>query len=154
MSVSAIIIDKSARRVALAETLRDILERNLEEHSDKSRLFRFLKAAVCVHTTDSDEKLTMYFNRGSCVIFSGLIGKPDLHFETTEEQLLGFSNLNLIMGLPSLVDGSGRELAKKLVSGEVRVRGMFRHPLTVAFLGNIFSVNKSLPPGLSSNDKA
>ena len=111
MSIPAIIIDKSARRVALADTLREILERNLEDHPAKSRLFQILKAAVCVHPTDTDEKLTLYFNRGSCVIFAGLIGKPDLSIETTEEHLLALSNLNLIMGMPSLVDGSGRELA-------------------------------------------
>ncbi len=146
MSVPAIIIDKSAKRIDLAETLREILTRNLDEHPDKSRLFQFLKSAVCIHTTDTDQKLTLYFNRGSCVIFAGLIGKPDLQIETTEEQLLALSNLNLIAGMPSLVDGSGRELAKKLVNGEVRVQGMFRHPVAIAFLGNIFSVNKSLSP--------
>jgi len=154
MSVPAIIIDKSARRVALAETLRDIFDRNLEDHPEKSRLFKILKTAVCVHTTDTDEKLTLYFNRGSCVIFSGLIGKPDLSIETTEDHLLGLSNLSLIMGMPSLVDGSGRELAKKLVSGEIRVQGLFRHPVAVAFLGNIFSVNKSISPVRSSFGKA
>ena len=71
---------------------------------------------------------------------NGLSGRPDVAIETGSENLIGLSSVPLRFGLPDLTKKEGRAVNRKLLSGELKVRGLFRHPRKLARLNKLLSV--------------
>jgi hypothetical protein len=45
------------------------------------------------------------------------------------------------MGLPNYFDRNGRHILKKLLLGNLNIKGLFKHPLQLTYITKIFSVN-------------
>lgn len=141
MGTPSVIVDDSAQENGLATMLAELLRQNMEQTPAKTRHFDKLKAVVAISAPDAEVSLTMFFNRGSCVIYDGLVGKPDLHIEADSETILGLSTVPLRAGLPDLFDRQGRDLARKILSKKLRIQGLLFHPLALVHVTNLFSVN-------------
>ena len=132
-----VIVDEKARALMMA----DLITQNMEQNPDKTKYFNKLKAVVAITAPDAEMKLTMFFNKGSCMVYDGIVGKTDLHIVADSETLLSLSTVSLAAGLPNFFSESGREMFKKMCSGELKIHGMFLHPLALIRLTNIFSIN-------------
>ena len=141
MPAPSIVVDERAVENGLAAMLGDLLTQNLEQNPAKMKHFNRLKGVVAITALDAEVKLTMFFNKGSCTIYDGIVGKPDLHIETESETILGLSAVPLRAGLPDVMSAEGRDLIKNLFSGKLKIRGLLLHPLTLVSLTNVFSVN-------------
>lgn len=140
MQGPSIVVDDSAEHNGLAQMLADLLRQNLEQKPIKIKYFNRLGLSVAITAPDAEVELTIFFNRGSCVIYDGVVGKPHLHIITESANIMALSATPVRAGLPDPFDSSGRDLIKKLLKGEVKIKGMLRHPLAVTCLTNVFSV--------------
>ncbi len=140
MSQPSIIVDEGAQENGLANMLADLMTQNMEQNPEKARAFGWIKGSVAITAPDVEVSLTMFFNRGSCVIFDGVVGRPDLHVEAESETILNLSSVPVRFGLPDLLDPAGQTLIKKLVSGELKIHGLPFHPITLTLLTNVLSV--------------
>jgi hypothetical protein len=136
-----VIIDEKAQENGMAVMMADLITQNMEQNPGKSKYFNKLKAVVAITAVDAEMKLTMFFNKGSCMVYDGIVGKTDLHIVADSETLLSLSSVELAAGLPNFFSESGRVMFKKMCSGELKIHGMFLHPLALIRLTNIFSIN-------------
>jgi len=135
-----VVVDEGARENGLAAMLADLMTQNMQAHPEKVRAFRRLKASVAVSASDAGVALTMFFNRGACVIFDGVVGAPALHIKADSEAILKLSNLPLRMGLPDVLAPESKALVKDLLSGQVVIEGLAFHPIALVLLTQILSV--------------
>jgi hypothetical protein len=137
---TSIVVDEGAQENGLAGMLADLMTQNMEQHPEKRRAFRRLQASVAITAPDAEVSLTMFFNRGACVIFDGVVGKPALHIQADSETILKLSNLPLKLGLPNPMAPESKALVQDLFSRKVVIQGLAFHPLTLVFLTQVLSV--------------
>ncbi len=65
---------------------------------------------------------------------------PDLVISATVDTLLGITNLKIKFGLPWYFDAVGLDTIKKLLNRELKIKGMFFHPLVLTRLTKVMSV--------------
>lgn len=141
MSAPEIKVDPGAQENGLALMLADLLSQNLEQNPAKVKHFKRLKGNVSIKASDAGVTLTMVFDGRTCVVYDGVCGKPKLGIETDSEAVLGMSTVPLRAGLPDLLDKQGRAMLGQILSGKVKIKGLFMHPLMLVALTNIFSVS-------------
>jgi len=90
---------------------------------------------------DIDITVTLAFKGGELTIYNGIVGKADLKIIADHDAILGLSLINIFMGLPNYLDRTGRDILKKLLLGNLKIKGMLKHPLQLIHLTKIFSVN-------------
>ncbi len=140
MSPTSIVLDEGAQENGLANMLADLMTQNMEQNPEKARAFKWIKGSVSITAPDIEISLTMFFNRGNCVIFDGVVGVPDLQVEADSETILNLSTVPVRFGLPDLLGPAGQKLIKKLLSRELKVYGLPFHPITLILLTNVLSV--------------
>jgi hypothetical protein len=137
----SVIVHKSAEDNGMAAMVADLIRTNVGTSAYKARCFTLIKATVGVVVTDAEVSATLAFNRGSCVIYDGVAGRTDLTIEADSESILQLSNLSLVLGLPYYLDQTGIDILGKTIGGQVRIRGMVCHPVTLTLLTIVLSVN-------------
>ena len=79
------------------------------------------------------------------LMLSELLGdnldRPDLSIETDSATLLDLANINIRFGMPYYFDEVGREFLKKLARRDLKIKGMFAHPIALTKLTKIMSIN-------------
>ena len=140
MSAPEIKVDPGAQENGLALMLADLLSQNLEQQPAKVKHFKRLKGNVSIVARDAEVALTMVFDGNACVVRDGVYGTPKLSIECDSEAVLGMSTVPLRAGLPDLLDEQGRAMLGQILSGKVKIKGLFLHPLMLVALTNIFSV--------------
>ena len=93
-----VIVDEKAQENGMALMMADLITQNMEQNPEKVRYFNKLKAVVAITSKDAQVKLTMFFNRGSLVIYDGLVGKPSLHIVADSESILGLTSVSILAG--------------------------------------------------------
>jgi hypothetical protein len=64
-----------------------------------------------------------------------------LKIATDHGMILQLSLINICLGLPNYFDKTGRNILKNLLLGKLRIEGMLKHPLQLAHLTKLFSIN-------------
>ena len=141
VSGSPIKLDDSALENGLALMLTDLLTQNMEQAPKKQQTFKRMKAVVAISAGDAEVDLSLHFDRGRCTIKDGVAEAADLHIQTDSDTVLELSALSINAGLPNFFNRTGRGVAGKLFKGELKIRGMVRHPVSLIRLTKIFSVN-------------
>jgi hypothetical protein len=130
----------SAEEVPMAGMLADMLKANLEK-PEKLKDFNNLKARVYLYAKDADAGITMDFDKGKLVVYGGEEGKPDISITTDAATLLELANINIKFGMPNYFDKTGREIVKKLLKRELKIKGMFAHLGALTKVTKIMSLN-------------
>ncbi len=141
MKKPVIILDDGAKDAGLAEMLFNLLRQNLEQKPQKISSFEALDSNVVMVARDIDITVTLSFKRGELKIYDGVVGNPDLEIIADHDAILELSLINIRMGLPNYFDKTGRNVLKKLLLGDLKIKGLLRHPLQLTHLTKIFSVN-------------
>lgn len=129
-----------AEEVPLAGMLAEMLRSNLEK-PEKKRDFEKLKAKVLIHAVDAEAKITMDFDLGKLTVYGGEAGKPDISIATDSTTLLELANLKIKYGLPWYFDETGMGVVKKLLKGDLKIKGMFTHLGALTRLTKVMSLN-------------
>jgi len=138
--VERIKLAPGAEEVTLALMLSELLGGNLDR-PEKLKAFDTLNTKAYIQAKDVGTDVTMVFNRGSLTFYGGKPFRPDLSIETDSATLLDLANINIKFGLPYYFDEIGREILKKLARRDLRIRGMFAHPIALTKLTKIMSIN-------------
>ena len=136
-----IVLDEGAREVGLADMVSNLIRQNLEQKPNKVRSFCALRSNVVIVARDIDITVTLAFERGQLSIYNGIAGNPDLKIVADHDAILELSLINICLGLPNYFDRRGRDVLKKLLLGDLKIKGMFKHPVQLTHLTKIFSVN-------------
>jgi len=131
---------EGAEEAALATMLAEIIESNLESGGPRTRAFQNLKSAVYINAADAGVEITLLFKRGHLEIHAGKPVRPDISIEADSAHLLDLTNLKIRGGLPFFFDETGRGVVKKLLRGELKIKGLLRHPLELVRLTKVLSV--------------
>lgn len=141
MKQPVITLDDRAKDVGLAEMLFNLLRQNLEQRPQKLSSFEALHSNVVIIARDIDITITLAFRRGELTIYNGIVGKADLTIIADPDAILDLSLINIFLGLPNYFDKVGRGILKKLLLGNLRIKGLLKHPLQLTHLTKVFSVN-------------
>ncbi len=124
----------------LAEMLGGLLEANLVRHPSRRSLIR--PSVVEITATDAAVSVKLQFSAGRITIANGSAnGRADLRVLAGSHDLLQLSGAPLRFGLPDVFTPAGRRVVRRLLSGEVKVEGLLRHPRKLARLTSLLSVS-------------
>lgn len=129
-----------AEEVPLAGMLADMLKANLEK-PEKLKDFNKLKSRVLIHAEDADAKITMDFDRGKLVVYGGEAGKPNISIATDSTTLLDLANIKIKFGLPWYFDETGLGVVKKLLTRQLKIKGLITRLPALTRLTKIMSLN-------------
>jgi len=138
--MAEITLAPGAEEIELAGMLAQMLEVSLER-PEKEKVFNNLKARVFMYISDMDLGMTMDFDRGKLVVHGEKVGKPDISIVTDSETLLELIYINILFGVPNFFDETGRGLVKKLIKGDLKIKGMFTHVITLIKVTRVISLN-------------
>jgi hypothetical protein len=136
-----IVLDEGARDGGLAEMLFNLLRQNLEQKPQKLSSFRALHSNVVIVARDIDITVTLAFKGGELTIYNGIVGKADIEIIADHDAILGLCLINIRGGLPCYFDSAGRDILKKLLLGNLKIKRMLRNLLQLTHLTKVFSVN-------------
>ncbi len=123
----------------LTGVMADLLGGNLEEKPFRIKDFNALHANVGINAVDAESQVTLEFQRGKLVVHNGLVD-PDLLITAEVETLLGITNLKIKFGIPWYFDEVGLDTIKKLLKGDLKIKGMLFHPFALTRLTKVMSV--------------
>jgi len=138
--VERIKLGPGADDVPMALMLSQMLEGNLDSPG-KIKTFDSLKTKAHIFVRDVGVEVTLVFAGGSLTFQAGKPDRPDLSIETDSETLLNLANVNIKFGLPYFFDETGVGILKKLARRELKIKGMFAHPIALTKLTKVMSIN-------------
>jgi hypothetical protein len=141
MAKEKIVVHSSAEENGMATMLAELMRTNIASSWYKSICFNLLSGSIGVRVPDAEVSATLVFSHGSCVVYEGIAGEPELTIEADSENLLALSNINLVAGLPFYLDENGRDILLKSLTGQVKIDGKVLHPLSLTLLTIVLSVN-------------
>jgi len=130
-----------AEDVGLAVMLADLIRQNLEQNPRREPDFRKLDAVIALEVPDAEVAVTLEFSRGSLIVHGGLRDSLQLRIQAGARNLLALPLVRISAGLPNLLSPDSRILRNGLLSGQVKIRGMLRHPLRLLRFTRLISVN-------------
>ncbi len=136
-----ILLGDGAKDIGLAEMIFHLIRQNLTQKPQKLPAFKTLHSNVAITAEDIDLTITLIFERGKLTLFNGLVKKPDLEIIADRDTILELSLINFFRGIPNYFDRVGQRILKKLILGNLKIRGMFSHPFQLICLSKVFSVN-------------
>jgi hypothetical protein len=121
----------------LASMLGALIEENLTR--DPARRVLLRPGVVALVATDAAVGATLRIDHGTLGITNGVGPHPQLEVRTDSHRLLDLAAVPLRLGLPDPLTPRGRAVIVALVGGQLRVRGLLRHPLLLTRLNRLLS---------------
>ncbi len=134
------IVENRAEEVPFSYVISDLLTGNLQQKPDKMKTLEHMYGVVALNLPDIEAAVTLIFAGGKVRIEPGIVGKPDLIINSSSEKIISLNAINIKFGLPYYFDEAGMNVIKQLLSGELKIQGMFTHPVLLTRLTKIMSV--------------
>ncbi len=125
----------------LAAMIGGLIQGNLDADPERTGLLSS-PATYAIVAPDVDVAVSIRVKDGSVTVRNGLVGRPDIVITADSDALLGLSSVPLRFGLPDATTKEGREVTRKLLNGELKVKGLLFNPLKLARLNKLLSVNQ------------
>ncbi len=125
----------------LASMIGGLIQGNLDAHPERTALLSS-PATYAIVAPDVDVAVSIRLADGGVTVRNGLVGRPNIVITADSEALLGLSSVPLRFGLPDAMTKEGREVTKHLFTGQLKVKGLLMHPLKLARLNKLLSVNE------------
>ncbi len=133
-------LSKGAEENGLANILFDLIRQNIERRPEKINDLQRLNTTVSLSANDIDVSVSLRFADGKLMIEDKISEEPEIKIITDSETILDLSRIKIIGGLPYYFDETGRGIIKRLLSGRLKIRGLFAHPIKLTRLTRIMSV--------------
>ncbi|MDO9228228.1 MAG: hypothetical protein Q7U03_01560 [Syntrophales bacterium] len=133
-------IENRAASVPFAGILADLLTANLTQRSEKRAVYDNMRGTVAIELVDIETAVTLVFAAGKLRIEEGIVGRPEIVIRTASDRVMDLNALRIVGGLPWYFDEAGRRVLSHLVSGRLKIKGLFTHPLLLTQLTKIMSV--------------
>ena len=135
-----IIILPDARELGLPVMLADLIRQNIEKRPDKIKPFESLRAKVLIEVPDIQASAGLEFHQARLTLSKNLSGEPDLHILTDSTTILDLSLLKIKLGLPYFFDKNGFKILKKILSGEIIIKGLLKNFSALINLTKVISI--------------
>jgi hypothetical protein len=135
-----ITILKEATDNGLAVMLSELIRQNLTQTPEKINVFNSLDARIRIDARDIRITVGLEFKNGSLSIRGNSMMKPDLHIVADSITILDLCLLKIKFGLPYFFDANGFKILRKLITGQVTIKGILRHLSTLVKLTKLISV--------------
>ena len=123
----------------LASMIGGLVEANLAAHPERARLLR-RPAVVAIVALDADVACTVRLSPGMVAVVNGPTGAPAVVVRADTTTLAELTATPLRLGYPDPFTAPGRAVVAKLLRGDLKVRGLLRHPILVSRLTRLLSV--------------
>lgn len=133
-------IENRAASVPFAGILADLLTANLTQRPEKRAVYEKMRGSVAIDLIDIETAVTLNFAGGKLRIEEGIAGCPEIVIRTASERVMDLNALRIVGGLPWYFDEAGRRVLGHLVSGRLKLKGLFTHPVLLTQLTKIMSV--------------
>jgi hypothetical protein len=133
-------IENRAAEIPFAGILADLLTANLSQRPEKRAVFETMRGAVAIELVDIETAVTLVFAAGKLRIEEGIVGCPEIIIRTASDRVMDLNALRIVGGLPWYFDEAGRRVLGHLVSGRLKIMGLFTHPVLLTQLTKIMSV--------------
>lgn len=133
-------LGKDTEENGLANILFELLRQNIARMPEKINDLQRLNMTVGILANDIDVAVLLRFQNGQLIIDGNISEEPEIKITTDSETILDLSRIRIIGGLPYYFDETGRGIIKKLLSGRLKIRGLFAHPIKLTRLTRIMSV--------------
>ncbi|MFZ3089645.1 MAG: hypothetical protein WA240_03385 [Nitrospirota bacterium] len=133
-------LSKGAEENGLANILFDLIRQNIERRPEKINDLQRLNTTVSLSANDIDVSVLLRFQNGRLIIDNKTQEDAEIEIATDSETILELSRIKIIGRLPYYFDETGRGIIKKLLSGRLKIRGLFAHPIKLTRLTRIMSV--------------
>jgi hypothetical protein len=134
------IVENRAEEVPFSYVITDLLSSNLQQKQTKMKTFQNMFGVVAMNLPDIEAAITLIFAGGKVRIEPGIVGKPDLIINSSSEKIISLNAINIKFGLPYYFDEAGMNVIKQLLSGELKIQGMFTHLILLTRLTKVMSV--------------
>ena len=122
----------------IAAMIGGLIQANLATHPERSALLK--PAVVGIVAEDAHVALTLGISPERVTVRNGLAPHVDVLVRSDAETLTTMSATPLRLGFPDAFTQAGRAVARKLLSGTLRVQGLVLHAATVSRLNRLLSV--------------
>jgi hypothetical protein len=123
----------------LAAMLGAVIEGNLATHPELQRLLG-RPASYAIVASDVDVAVSIQLSSGTVAFRNGVVGRPEVMVIADSETLAGMSSVPLRFGIPDPTTKEGREVNRKILTRQLRVKGLLRHPGKLARLNKLMAV--------------
>ncbi len=123
----------------LGAMIGGLIQANLEQHPERVALLG-KPATFGIVAPDADVAITIRLSPDGVQVANGIRGTPDVSVRGDSETLVGLSAAPLRFGQPDVTTKAGREVVKKLLTGRLKVRGLFVHAGMLGRLNKLLSV--------------
>lgn len=130
-----------AEESPLASVLAQLIKSNLEKRGEaRLKAFRKLGSPIYFQVTDVGVEILLQFRKGSLTIHSGKPVPPAISFITDSETLLELTNIKMKGGLRRILsDTNNRNLIRKMLRRELKIKGLLLHPLELLRLATVLA---------------
>ncbi len=122
----------------LASMVGGLIDQNLARDPARRRLLRVSSASITV--PDAGVTITIATHPGGVEVRDGADPAAHVAITADADRLLALTCAPLRFGLPDPFDPRGRAILRDVLSGRVRIRGLFMHPRRLARLSALLSV--------------
>ncbi len=122
----------------LATMIGELIRANLASHPERRR-FLSKTATYSISAPDVGVAVSIRLSPQGVVVRNGVVGRPQVRIEAASDDLLGLSAVPLRFGLPDLKTKEGRDVNRKLLKGQLKVRGLLLHPARLGRLNKLLS---------------
>lgn len=133
-------VENRAEEVPFSSVIAELLSANLQQKPEKMKPFNKMYGVVALNIPDIEAAVTLIFAGGRLRIEPGIVGKPDLIITSSSEKIMSLNAITIKFGLPYYFNEAGMTVLKQLAKGELKIKGMFMHPILLTRLTKIMSV--------------
>ena len=133
-------IVNNAQEIPFSFIVQDLLSGNINRSPAKLAVFNKTQGVAAINLSDIEAAITLIFQRGSLTIEPGIVHNPAIIIKTSYELVTDLNMLNIRWGLPYYFDEAGRRVLGHILSGRLKIKGLFSHLVLLTRLTIIMSV--------------
>ncbi|HOW56554.1 MAG TPA: hypothetical protein PKZ12_01025 [Smithellaceae bacterium] len=133
-------IVNNAQDLPFSFIVQDIIAGNLERSAAKLAVFKKMEGIAAIDLPDIAAAVTLIFQRGKLTLETGIVSNPAIIIKTSSDIVTDLNLLKICCGLPCYFNASGRRVLRHLLAGNLRIKGLFTHPVLLNRFTEIMSV--------------
>ncbi|OHD66553.1 MAG: hypothetical protein A2176_02145 [Spirochaetes bacterium RBG_13_51_14] len=131
---------KGAKKAGLAVMMADMIKANLKQKPEREKDLNALNGNIYLHAEDAEVDMTMVFKNGSLTVYRGKVGDPMISIAADSVTLLDLANISIKFGLPFYFDARGLAILWKLLTRQLKLKGLITHPIALTRFTKLMSV--------------
>lgn len=124
----------------LAGMLADLIRANIERDPARAALLHNATGTINVKAPDAGVEVGLEFAADRLHVFAKPFRRAGLEIICDAQTLMELSSVPLLLGQPDMRSKDGRAVLVKMVRRELRVKGMFAHPMLLSRFQRLLSV--------------